>query len=103
MRISLHCLFLWSVQRVREPMVGEGCCDCLVDSRQGHAGHAAVNTAQRAVSVLKITPAFWHCTSSFAFDSTGCTVAIAWADVLKYSTACTLCISLPCAQQQLSN
>jgi len=52
---------------------------------------------------LKITPAFWHCTSSFAFDSTGCTVAIAWADVLKYSTACTLCISLPCAQQQLSN
>jgi hypothetical protein len=53
MRISLHCLFLWSVQRVREPMVGEGCCDCLVDSRQGHAGHAAVNTAQRAVSVFE--------------------------------------------------
>ena len=31
-------------------MVGEGCCDCLVDSRQGHAGRAAVNIAQRATS-----------------------------------------------------
>ncbi len=31
-------------------MVGEGCCDCLVDSGQGHAGHAAVNIAQHAPS-----------------------------------------------------
>ena len=53
MRISLHCLFLWSVQCIREPMVGEGCCDCLVDSGQGHAGHAAVNFAQHAASVFE--------------------------------------------------
>ena len=34
-------------------MVGEGCCDCLVDSGQGHAGHAAVNFAQHAASVFE--------------------------------------------------
>ena len=31
-------------------MVSEGRCDCLVDSGQGHAGHAAVNIAQHAAS-----------------------------------------------------
>ncbi len=34
-------------------MVGEGCCDCFMDSGQGHAGYAAMNVAQHAASFFE--------------------------------------------------